>query len=244
MPDRRMVGNYYGDLTIVCQPPQGIQAGFEPLADKWAAFGWHVQRVDGNDLAAVIAAFDTARNLTEAKPRVILCDTLMGKGVPFLEHMLDQIARHGLIDLEIVAKGDLHIDAHHTVDGCTEIESDHLSAGGALNAWIFSCQAITVGQAALVQLENKVTAAILVGNRRAGNMKTPMFIGGDDQAAYRHQANSVQAHLALVLPPVQISIVEHFADHISAIKVWVRDDLYAGLRYPGKLAPGDGVILV
>ena len=37
-------------------------------------------------------------------------------GVPFLEHMLDQIARHGLIDLEIVAKGDLHIDAHHTVE--------------------------------------------------------------------------------------------------------------------------------
>jgi transketolase len=59
--------------------------GFEPLADKWAAFGWHVQRVDGNDLAAVLAAFDTARNLTEAKPRVILFNTLMGKGVPFLE---------------------------------------------------------------------------------------------------------------------------------------------------------------
>lgn len=37
-------------------------------------------------------------------------------GVPFLEHMLDQIARHGLIDLDIVAKGDLHIDAHHTVE--------------------------------------------------------------------------------------------------------------------------------
>ncbi|MDJ0805537.1 MAG: imidazoleglycerol-phosphate dehydratase HisB [Gammaproteobacteria bacterium] len=37
-------------------------------------------------------------------------------GVPFLEHMLDQIARHGLIDLEITAKGDLHIDAHHTVE--------------------------------------------------------------------------------------------------------------------------------
>ena len=37
-------------------------------------------------------------------------------GVPFLEHMMDQIARHGLIDLEITAKGDLHIDAHHTVE--------------------------------------------------------------------------------------------------------------------------------
>lgn len=37
-------------------------------------------------------------------------------GVPFLEHMLDQIARHGLIDIDINAKGDLHIDAHHTVE--------------------------------------------------------------------------------------------------------------------------------
>lgn len=37
-------------------------------------------------------------------------------GLPFLEHMLDQIARHGLIDLSIAAKGDLHIDAHHTVE--------------------------------------------------------------------------------------------------------------------------------
>ncbi|MCG6867187.1 MAG: imidazoleglycerol-phosphate dehydratase HisB [Gammaproteobacteria bacterium] len=37
-------------------------------------------------------------------------------GVPFLEHMLDQVCRHGLVDLEITAKGDLHIDAHHTVE--------------------------------------------------------------------------------------------------------------------------------
>jgi imidazoleglycerol-phosphate dehydratase len=37
-------------------------------------------------------------------------------GLPFLEHMMDQIARHGLIDIEISATGDLHIDAHHTVE--------------------------------------------------------------------------------------------------------------------------------
>ncbi len=37
-------------------------------------------------------------------------------GVPFLDHMLDQVARHGLIDMTIQAKGDLHIDAHHTVE--------------------------------------------------------------------------------------------------------------------------------
>jgi transketolase len=65
--------------------PSGKVLGFEPLPDKWAAFGWHVQRVNGNDLPAVLAAFDTARTLKAPKPRVILCDTLMGKGVPFLE---------------------------------------------------------------------------------------------------------------------------------------------------------------
>ena len=37
-------------------------------------------------------------------------------GVPFLDHMLDQVARHGMIDLTVQAKGDLHIDAHHTVE--------------------------------------------------------------------------------------------------------------------------------
>jgi transketolase len=65
--------------------PSGKVLGFEPLADKWAAFGWYVQRVNGNDLEAVVAAFDAARALQERKPRVILFDTLMGKGVPFLE---------------------------------------------------------------------------------------------------------------------------------------------------------------
>lgn len=58
---------------------------FEPLVDKWQAFGWHVQRVDGNDLHAVIDAFDRARAAIGDQPRVILFDTLMGKGVPFLE---------------------------------------------------------------------------------------------------------------------------------------------------------------
>ncbi len=61
------------------------------------------------------------RNTKETQIRVRL--DLDGKGVaklatgiPFLEHMLDQVARHGLVDLEITAKGDLHIDAHHTVE--------------------------------------------------------------------------------------------------------------------------------
>lgn len=65
--------------------PSGEILKFEPIADKWSAFGWHVQRVDGNDLGAVLAAFDAARQHKQPQPRVILLDTLMGKGVPFLE---------------------------------------------------------------------------------------------------------------------------------------------------------------
>jgi imidazoleglycerol-phosphate dehydratase len=40
----------------------------------------------------------------------------LATGIPFLEHMLDQVARHGMVDLDIAAQGDLHIDAHHTVE--------------------------------------------------------------------------------------------------------------------------------
>jgi transketolase len=58
---------------------------FEPLVDKLRAFGWFAQRIDGNDLDAVVAAFDAAKDHPEPKPRIIVADTLMGKGVPFLE---------------------------------------------------------------------------------------------------------------------------------------------------------------
>ncbi|KQQ87682.1 transketolase [Aureimonas sp. Leaf324] len=57
----------------------------EPLLDKWTAFGWHAQRVDGNDMSAVVAALDAARNHAGDQPRAIVFDTLMCKGVPFLE---------------------------------------------------------------------------------------------------------------------------------------------------------------
>jgi transketolase len=58
---------------------------FEPLVPNFEAFGWHVQRVDGNDLAALVDAFDAARHSEARKPRIIICDTRMAKGVPFLE---------------------------------------------------------------------------------------------------------------------------------------------------------------
>lgn len=61
------------------------------------------------------------RNTNETQIRVAINldgtgQQKLNTGVPFLDHMLDQIARHGLIDLEIEAHGDLHIDAHHTVE--------------------------------------------------------------------------------------------------------------------------------
>jgi len=65
--------------------PSSTVSGIEPLGPKFEAFGWHVQRVDGNDLPAVVAAFDAARAHTGAQPRIIICDTQMAKGVPFLE---------------------------------------------------------------------------------------------------------------------------------------------------------------
>jgi transketolase len=56
----------------------------EPVVDKWRAFGWHAQRVDGNDVAALVAAFDTAR-AHRGSPSVVVCDTRIGRGVPLLE---------------------------------------------------------------------------------------------------------------------------------------------------------------
>ncbi len=57
---------------------------FEPVGDKWRAFGWHVQRVNGNDVQALLDAFDAAKEVRTA-PHVIVCDTVMGKGVQFIE---------------------------------------------------------------------------------------------------------------------------------------------------------------
>ena len=65
-------------------PSSKIMA-FEPLVEKLEAFGWFTQRVDGNDIDAVKTAFDAARNHPKEQPRIIVCDTRMGRGVPFLE---------------------------------------------------------------------------------------------------------------------------------------------------------------
>ena len=64
---------------------------------------------------------DVTRNTSETQIQIVLNLDGTGKaelasGVPFLDHMLDQIARHGMIDLKVIAKGYTHIDDHHTVE--------------------------------------------------------------------------------------------------------------------------------
>jgi transketolase len=56
----------------------------EPVLDKWQAFGWHALRVDGNDIPALVDAFDEAR-AHRGSPSVLICDTRIGRGVPLLE---------------------------------------------------------------------------------------------------------------------------------------------------------------
>lgn len=80
--------NLIGIVDVNNQQADGASTqvmAFEPLVEKLQAFGWFVQRINGNDLDAVLAAFDAAKSHPEPKPRMIVADTLMGKGVPFLE---------------------------------------------------------------------------------------------------------------------------------------------------------------
>lgn len=82
----------------------------EPVTGKFEAFGWFAQRVDGNDIAAVKEAFDRARGLSDPRPRVIVCDTRMAKGVPFLEqreitHFIRVEPHEWALALEALEKG-------------------------------------------------------------------------------------------------------------------------------------------
>lgn len=97
-------------------PSSGV-LGFEPLDEKWAAFGWHVQQVDGNDLGAVLDAFERARGLGEPRPRVILLRTRMGKGVPFLE---EREKNHFI-----------RVDAHEWQQAIDILDAQHLTGDQA-----------------------------------------------------------------------------------------------------------------
>ena len=70
-------------------------------------------------------------------------------GIPFLEHMIEQVARHGMIDLAITAEGDLHIDAHHMVEDVGITLGQAINQ--AMNVW-FAAQALTGAVITLLRL--------------------------------------------------------------------------------------------
>ena len=93
-------------------------------------------------------------------------------GVPFLEHMLDQIARHGMIDLEIAAQGDLHIDAHHTV------EDLGISLGQAFAAAVGDKKGIRRYGHAYVPLDEALSRVVLDLSGRPGLVFSVSFARG------------------------------------------------------------------
>ncbi len=89
-----MSGVQHGLDNLICLVDFNNQQADGPTRDalatgkeeaKWAAFGWHAERVDGNDMAAVVEALDAARGTDHPGPRVVIFDTRMCKGVDFLE---------------------------------------------------------------------------------------------------------------------------------------------------------------
>lgn len=110
---------------------------------------------------------EVSRNTAETQIRVAinLDGTGLQKlntGVPFLDHMLDQIARHGMVDLEVEAKGDLHIDAHHTV------EDIGITLGQALSKAIGDKKGIRRYGHAYVPLDEALTRVVIDFSGRPG----------------------------------------------------------------------------
>ncbi|MFZ2302260.1 MAG: imidazoleglycerol-phosphate dehydratase HisB [Gallionella sp.] len=93
-------------------------------------------------------------------------------GLPFLDHMLDQIARHGLLDISIVAKGDLHIDAHHTV------EDIGITLGQAFNQAVGDKKGLRRYGHAYVPLDESLSRAVLDVSGRPGLVFNCEFVRG------------------------------------------------------------------
>lgn len=116
-----------------------------------------------------------SRNTLETKISVELNIDGSGKaeldtGLPFLEHMLDQIARHGLLDLDINAKGDLHIDAHHTV------EDIGITLGQAFNQAVGDKKGLRRYGHAYVPLDEALSRVVLDISGRPGLVFNVEFV--------------------------------------------------------------------
>jgi imidazoleglycerol-phosphate dehydratase len=118
-------------------------------------------------------------------------------GLPFLEHMMDQIARHGLIDLDIVAKGDLHIDAHHTV------EDIGITLGQAVASAVGDKRGIRRYGHAYVPLDEALSRVVLDFSGRPGLVFQVPFtrgmIGGFDVDLFHEFFQGFVNHAQLTL---------------------------------------------
>jgi imidazoleglycerol-phosphate dehydratase len=108
-----------------------------------------------------------SRNTLETRITVELALDGSGKakldtGLPFLDHMIDQIARHGLVDINILAKGDLHIDAHHTV------EDIGITLGQAFNQAVGDKKGLRRYGHAYIPLDEALTRVVLDISGRPG----------------------------------------------------------------------------
>ncbi|MFA6202238.1 MAG: imidazoleglycerol-phosphate dehydratase HisB [Gallionella sp.] len=93
-------------------------------------------------------------------------------GLPFLDHMLDQIARHGLLDITVVARGDLHIDAHHTV------EDLGITLGQAFSRAVGDKKGLTRYGHAYVPLDEALSRVVLDLSGRPGLVFNCEFVRG------------------------------------------------------------------
>src|SRR5665647_1995481 len=91
-------------------------------------------------------------------------------GLPFLDHMLDQIARHGLLDISVIAHGDLHIDAHHTV------EDLGITLGQAFNRAVGDKKGLTRYGHAYVPLDEALSRVVLDLSGRPGLVFNCKFV--------------------------------------------------------------------
>jgi imidazoleglycerol-phosphate dehydratase len=131
---------------------------------------------------------DVTRNTKETQIRVVLDldgtgQAKLATGIGFFDHMLDQIARHGLIDLTIEAKGDLHIDGHHTV------EDVGITLGQAVAQAVGDKAGLTRYGHAYVPLDEALSRVVVDFSGRPGlHMRVPFksgMVGGfDTQLAY------------------------------------------------------------
>ena len=123
--------------------------------------------------------------------------TDLDTGLPFLDHMLDQIGRHGMIDLSIKAKGDLHIDDHHT------IEDIGITLGEALNEAVGDKKGIRRYGHAYIPLDEALSRVVLDFSGRPGLFMKADYVkeevGNIDVNMFEHFFQSLSNHAFITL---------------------------------------------